>query len=772
MTALAPMSGPLIARVRLWSTRTGLGRKLAFCLAAAAVASGVATVAAMTEVWSAGPPDPRTVLIFLSLDVLLLLMLGVVVAWRLAAVWAERRRGLAGSGLHVRLVMLFSLATVTPAILVAVFSGVFLNLGIESWFDQRVRTALDQSQKVAQAYLHEHRQSIRADAFAMANDLNRDALTLMGDGRRFSQVLSAQAALRSLPEALVVDSGGRVLARSELSLSLEFELAPPEAMELADRGEIVVLTPGQEDRVRAVIRLDRFVDAYLLVGRFVDPRVLNYVENVEKATSQYKRLEKRLDDIQIIFAIIFVLVVVLLLLAAVWVGMAQATQLARPISNLISAAERVRKGDLGVRVEDSTRADELGTLSRAFNRMTGQLESQQTGLMEANRQLDERRRFMETVLAGVSAGVIGLDIDGRINLTNRSASELLAIDLEKSVGKTLGEAVPEMADLLKGVMERPDRMQQTEIKLVREGRFHTFVARMAAERLGGDIIGYVVTFDDVTELISAQRTAAWADVARRIAHEIKNPLTPIQLSAERLKRKYLKEIKSDPETFSVCTDTIVRQVEDMGRMVDEFSSFARMPQPTMKPDNLSKICQQAVFLERNRHPEIEFTVEVPDEGVHLRCDSRQVAQALTNLMKNAAESITDRQAADGETLPRGHIRFMLQKETADDGVRIIIAIEDNGKGLPEEHRDRLTEPYVTARTKGTGLGLAIVKKIMEDHNGDLVLEDRQGGGARISLIFHPVGDTAGAEEGGEDESPAGKDADPMKVATDILAHGS
>ena len=222
----------------------------------------------------------------------------------------------------------------------------------------------------------------------------------------------------------------------------------------------------------------------------------------------------------------------------------------------------------------------------------------------------------------------------------------------------------------------------------------------------------------------------------------------------------------------MCTDTIVRQVEDMGRMVDEFSSFARMPQPTMKPENLSKICQQAVFLERNRHPEIEFTVEVPGGGMRLRCDSRQVAQALTNLMKNAAESITDRQAADGETLPRGHIRFMLQKETADDGVRIIIAIEDNGKGLPGEHRDRLTEPYVTARTKGTGLGLAIVKKIMEDHNGDLVLEDRQGGGARISLIFHPVGDTAGAEEAGEDESPAGKDADPMKVATDILAHGS
>ncbi len=772
MRAPALMYGPFIKGVRLWSLRAGLGRKLAFCLAAAAVASGVATVATMTEGWSAGPADPRTVLILLYLDVILLLMLGAVVARRLVAVWAERRRGLAGSGLHVRLVMLFSLVTVTPAILVAVFAGVFLNLGIESWFSQRVRTALDRSLAVATSYLHEHRQNIRADAFAMANDLNRDAPALMRDGRRFSQVLSAQAALRSLPEALVVDSNGRVLARSELSLSLEFELAPRRAMELADQGKIVVLTPDQIDRVRAVIRLDRFVDAYLLVGRFVDPQILSHIEGVEKATSQYQRLEKSREKFQITFVIIFVVVALLLLLAAVWIGLTLATQLARPISNLISAAERVRKGDLGVRVETPASADEIGTLSRAFNRMTGQLESQQTGLMDANRQLDERRRFMETVLTGVSAGVIGLDVNGRINLTNRSASELLATDLERSIGKNLGEVVPEMADLLKAVMERPDRMQQTEIKLVRERRFHTLLARVAPERLGGDIIGYVVTFDDVTELLSAQRAAAWADVARRIAHEIKNPLTPIQLSAERLKRKYLKEIQTDPETFSVCTDTIVRQVEDMGRMVDEFSSFARMPQPTMKPENLSEICQQTVFLERTRHPEIEFTVELPGGGVRLRCDGRQVAQALTNLLKNAAESIMDREAAGGETLPRGHIRFVLTKETADEGTRIIVVIEDNGRGLPEEHRDRLTEPYVTARTRGTGLGLAIVKKIMEDHNGDLVLEDRPEGGARISLVFYPVGEPADVEDAGKYESPAEKDADPMKVATDILAHGS
>ncbi len=442
MTVVAPTHDSFLQRVRLWSLRAGLGRKLAFCLAAAAVASGVATVATMTEGWWAGPADPRTVLILLYLDVILLLMLGAVVARRLVAVWAERRRGLAGSGLHVRLVMLFSVVTVTPAILVAVFAGVFLNLGIESWFSQRVRTALDRSLAVATSYLHEHRQNIRADAFAMANDLNRDAPALMRDARRFSQVLSAQAAVRSLPEALVVDSSGRVLARTELSLSLEFELAPQRAMELADQGEIVVLTPDRVDRVRAVIRLDRFVDAFLLVGLFVDPQILSHIEGVEKATSQYRRLEKNREDIQITFVIIFVVVALLLLLAAVWIGLTLATQLARPISNLISAAERVRKGDLGVRVETPASADEIGTLSRAFNRMTGQLESQQRGLMDANRQLDERRRFMETVLTGVSAGVIGLDVNGRINLTNRSASELLATDLEQSIGKTWAKWSP------------------------------------------------------------------------------------------------------------------------------------------------------------------------------------------------------------------------------------------------------------------------------------------------------------------------------------------
>ena len=736
-----------LRRLRIWWRRSKLNRTLTYVLVAAAVASGLATLATMA---SASEPDPDTVLILLYLDVILLLLLGVVVARRLVSVWAERRRGLAGSRLHVRLALLFSLVSVTPAILVAVFAGLFLNLGIQSWFSERVGTAIEESSAVASAYLHEHQQSIRADAAAVAIDLNRNAAALVSSQERFNQFLTAQASLRSLPEAIVVDSGGRVIARTALSLSLSFNLFPPSALELANQGEIAVITYQQDDRVRAMVRLNRMVDAYLLVGRFVDSRVLERTERVERAVSDYKRLEKRREDIQITFVMIFVVVALLLLLVSIWFGLTLATQLARPISNLIGAAERVRKGDLSVRVDITDAPDEIGALSRGFNRMTSQLQSQQQGLIEANLQLDERRRFTETVLTGVSAGVIGLDGEGRINLPNRSASELLATNLDEAMGKHLGDVVPEMANLLGGAARSPNCVYQATIKLSRQGNTRTLVVNMAAERHQGNITGYVLTFDDVTELVAAQRTAAWADVARRIAHEIKNPLTPIQLSAERLKRRYLKEIKNDPDTFSACTDTIVRQVEDIGRMVDEFSSFARMPHAVLNPENLCDLCSQAIFLERNRHHDIDFEIDLPDKPVYLRCDGRQVPQALTNLLKNAAESVVGR---TGDKLPKGHINLALKEETEDGRRRVSVVVEDNGRGLPSEHRDRLLEPYVTTRTKGTGLGLAIVKKIMEDHNGDLLLEDREGGGARVSLIFYPAEESAERQDGSHRQSP-------------------
>ncbi|MBT3237676.1 MAG: PAS domain-containing sensor histidine kinase [Rhodospirillaceae bacterium] len=734
-----PARDSLLLNLRLWWRRNSVGRKFAFALAGAAVLSGIATVSTMTG-WQGTPdPDPDTVLILLYLDAILLLMLVVVVARRLVMIWSERRRGQAGSGLHTRLVVMFALVAATPAILVAVFSVLFLNFGIQTWFSERVRTALEASNAVAVSYLHEHQQNIRADALATANDLNAVASELTKNPRGFNNYLSKQAGIRSFLEALVIDSTGKVLARTPFSQSLEFELVPPEILTEASLGKVVVMTTETDDRVRAVVRLNRFVDAYLLIGRFVDPQVLDHIDNTRGAVLKYKQLEKEQGGLQVTFVMIYGVVALLLLLAAMWIGLTLAGQLSRPISGLITASERVRKGDLGVRVGETTGTDELGMLGRAFNRMTSTMEEQQLGLMEANRLIDERRRFTETVLSGVSAGVIGLDDTGKIHLPNRTASEFLGHDLEKSAGEYLGIVVPEMAALLDKCVARPDRLHSDEIQITRSGQPHTLHVNIAAERMADEILGFVVTFDDVTELLSAQRKAAWADVARRIAHEIKNPLTPIQLSAERLKRKYLKQITDDPETFAACTETIVRQVEDIGRMVDEFSSFARMPQASLEDENLSDICMKAVMMERHRQPDIEYATTLPESDIRMNCDNRQISQALTNLMKNAAESVTARmQHADSSSF-KGSITCSLSEEVQSDGGAVIrIVIEDNGIGLPDEQRNRLTEPYVTSREGGTGLGLAIVKKIMEDHNGEIIMDDRGKGGAIITLVFHLV----------------------------------
>src|SRR5262252_3982231 len=628
----------LMRRVHLWAGRVALGRKIAIALAIPALGSGVATYLALTGAPPFGP-QPGAVLSLLNLDLVLLLALGAVVAKRLIEVWAERRRGLAGSRLQIRLVVLFSLIAVTPTIIVAIFSYLFFSFGVESWFSDKIRTAITESLAVAEAYLHEHQQAIRADVLAMANDLNRDAVKLALNPQHLEQVVSAQAALRGLTEAMVFDRAGHMLARSSLSFTLGFEPLPDDALHLADTGDVAIMTNDSDDRVRALVRLNQFGDVYLYVGRFIEPRVLKFMEETQRAAAQYERLEGQRSGFQITFALIFVMVAMLFLVAAVAIGIHFATQLAVPVSRLITAAEQVRGGDLAARVPESDKDDELASLSRAFNRMTYQIESQQRELREANRQLDERRRFTEAVLTGVSAGVIGLDRAGQINLPNRSASALLGVDLELSIGRDLAEVVPEMAGLLEEAERRPDRLAQSQVQLARGTSMRTLLVRIAAEHYGREISGFVITFDDITELLSAQRKAAWADIARRIAHEIKNPLTPIQLAAERLRRRYLKEIKGDTEIFTVCTDTIIRHVADIGRMIDEFSSFARMPAPLLKPENLIEIVHQAVFLQRTAHPEIVFETVFPRHPVPLRCDAQLVGQAVMNIVKNAIESI-------------------------------------------------------------------------------------------------------------------------------------
>ena len=703
------------------------GRWFGIGLSVLACCSVVATYAAIRGIAPFGV-DSGWVSRLLVADLVLLLILAIFIGWRVALVWTERIRGSAGSRLHVRLVMLFGFISIVPAIVVAGAAVLFFKFGVETWFSSEVRTALNQSVAVAEAYLEEHKNNVRADVLAVSKSLNLEANVLQGKPKLLNYALNIQSSLRSLTEAIVfISSTGDVIARAGLTYVLEFEGIPPEQFKLAREGEVAILTSKNDDRVRALVRLDNYIDHYLYVGRFVDPKVLAQTKRTRFSVERFENLELKRENIEISFALLFIGLALILLLAVSWFGLIVATQFSRPISALIDATEKVRSGNLNVSVPEETETKELGLLSRAFNRMTGELQRNQGELVEANQQLDERRRFTETVLSGVSAGVVGLDQDGRINLPNRAASALTGQNLENHISEDFSEVMPEMAEILvKAKTETDGSFIERQIRITRDREPRTLLVRIGTEKDGDTVRGYVVTFDDISALMSAQRVAAWADVARRIAHEIRNPLTPIQLSAERLKRKYLGEIKSDPKTFQTCTDTIVRHVGDIGRMVDEFSSFARMPAPVFRPENLSDLIGQSIFLQRNANRDIAYKSIMPDDPLWFRCDGRQISQAITNLLLNAAEAIEGR---NGKNLESGIIQVTLNYENNF----VSIQIEDNGKGLPSQQRDRLTEPYFTTRAKGTGLGLAIVRKIMEDHKGSLQLTDTESGGACVRL---------------------------------------
>ncbi len=729
-------------RFVLWAHRNNLERKVALFLLVSAIISGTATFAAMTDNLPV-TLDPLSVLLLLNLDLVLLLGLSALIARRLVIIWVARRRGLAGARLHSRLVGLFSLVAVMPTIVVATLSFILFDFGLQGWFSDRVSTAVKESFAVANAYLEEHRQTIGADVIAMAQDISREGSAVAYNPQRLNQVLSAQAALRSLTEAMIVDSSQRVLARAGFSLLLDFDPQVPEwALRRASEGEIVILTSPTDDRVRGLVRLDTISDTYLYVGRLIDPRVLGHIDRTQGAVQLYEDLEGKRSGLQLTFTAIFVVVALMLLLASIWVGLAFANQLTVPIGRLIDAAGRVSDGDLSTRVPDQDNRDEIGSLGRAFNRMTGEIKSQQDALLEANLQLDERSRFIEAVLGGVSAGVLGLDGTGTVTLVNKTASQLLERSESTIRGKPIGEVLADVEDLVAAARRRPHRRSERQIALTLSGgRISTMMVRVVAEIDDHGVNGFVVTLDDISELLSAQRKAAWSDVARRIAHEIKNPLTPIQLSAERLKRKYLKEITSDPDTFETCTDTIVRQVEDIGRMVNEFSSFARMPAPVVEDVDLKQLVEQAVFLQKTAHPEFDYEILCDQEMPVVSCDRQQVTRVLTNLLLNAEEAIEGRQEDLGGSDEKVKGRIHLRLEDLPEG--LVIEIEDNGKGLPEVERDRLTEPYVTTRKKGTGLGLAIVKKIMEDHGGSFGLRDAAEQGAVARLVFPRGEETAG-----------------------------
>jgi two-component system, NtrC family, nitrogen regulation sensor histidine kinase NtrY len=684
-------------------------------LVALSLLSGTATFAVLTGLTPI-EPDEGVVSTALVVNLILVGGLGAIVSVEIGRLLIARRRGTAGARLHLRILSLFAVIAVVPAVIVAIIAALTLSRGLDTWFAQRTKTIMQTSLSVADAYLREHGQVIRADILAMATDLERAESMYDEDPERFEKFFTAQAAIRSLPAAYLLREDLSVILHADIDTQREFLMPPVNAIEQAKGGEVIVIAPGVSNQVGAVKKLDGYDGVYLYVARSVDPLVINYLRLAQANFAEFTSLEQRQFGVQVAFGLMYVGFALILLLCAVWVGIGFANRLVSPIRRLIGAADQVAGGNLYVQVPIRPEEGDLASLGSTFNKMTTQLRSQRDELLDANMQLDERRRIIEAVLAGVPAGVLGVDESGAISLANRSAAVLFGSAQEDLLGHALTEELPELNPCIAQARQQPARLVQDQISIRRGGRERTIAVRVSAERGPGGNHSYVVTLDDITELVTAQRTSAWADVARRIAHEIKNPLTPIQLSAERLKRKYGKAITTDRDVFDQCTDTIIRQVGDIGRMVDEFSSFARMPKPVIEPADVNEIVKQAVFLMRVGNPEIKIELKIPDDPVTIRLDRRLVSQAVTNIIKNATEAI---EAVDKSEALHGRIDVTVAQS---DGF-VAIDVIDNGIGLPSSNRHRLLEPYMTTREKGTGLGLAIVSRIMEEHGGHIELAD-------------------------------------------------
>jgi two-component system nitrogen regulation sensor histidine kinase NtrY len=601
-----------------------------------------------------------------------------------------------------------------------VFASISLDRGLDQWFSERTKTIIRDSVDVANAYLEEHGKTIRADALGMASDLENASRLLDDNPEAFQRYAAALAVERRLPYAFLVNGKGEAVIEVFKSAGTPFYPPPAEAISRATDGRIVdagLTVPGGGGAIK---RLSNFNDLYLYVLRPVDPTVIGHLRRTDANVREYGSLQDKRLGVQVAFAMMYVIIALTLLLASIWVGLWFANRLVAPIRRLIGAAQEISRGNLNVAVRVESPRSDTGQLAVTFNRMAAELRSQHDALVGANTALDERRRFTEAVLAGVTAGVIGVDSKGVITLVNSSATELLGRGESELIGRPIADAVPEFAAVVAKTSGHVRRAAQSQITYRRGGSDLTLSLRVTQEGGGKKAYGFVVTFDDITELVVAQRTSAWADVARRIAHEIKNPLTPIQLSAERIRRKYGDSITHDREIFDRCTDTIIRHVGDIGRMVDEFSSFARMPKPVFEQSDLAAIVKEAVILFQMSVSDIDYKIELPEKQLMIECDRRLLTQAVTNLVKNAGEAIaTARQSGEKGENYRGRIIARVSSQ----GPRCVIEVIDNGCGLPAENRHRLTEPYVTTRQKGTGLGLAIVQRIAEQHDGVLELDD-------------------------------------------------
>ncbi|WP_421723622.1 ATP-binding protein [Bauldia sp.] len=682
-------------------------------------------------------PTESVVTIVLAANGGLMLFLLLIIGWEIAMLVGARRRRRAAARLHIRVVALFSIVAATPAILVAIVASVTLDRGLDNWFSTTTRDIVNNTDAIARAFIDQQVDLIDRDIIALQAELEQARPLLIDDPDRFQTFFAVNAEQRGLAGAFLVDSAGEIVAEARLGSQSDFPPPPPSAIAqaAAEQSQPALITPGSINMVGGVVILRGYDDVFLYALRPIPSAVLRQVALAAESVQRYRALELTRPAIQLAFGILYLGVALVVLLAAIWVGISFANRLVAPIRRLIDAAKQVSTGNLAIRVPSKKSEGDLGALSETFNTMTTQLRTQREELLAANEQIDSRRRFTEAVLSGVTAGVIGVDGEGNVTIANRATRRLLGLGKEAVERRPVTEVVAELGPVVETAMqsERPEHRDQ--ISVTRGGRERTINVRVTTEDPGDRSHGYVITLDDITDLVAAQRSSAWADVARRIAHEIKNPLTPIQLSAERLRRRFGKTITDDREIFDQCTETIVRQVGDIGRMVDEFSSFARMPKPTIQRGNLSESIREAVFLIEVAHPEITFTVDLPDEPLTGDFDARLMSQAFTNVVKNGTEAIA---ALPADAKKDNRISVMARLE----GDSIVVDVTDTGIGLPKEKRDRLLEPYMTTREKGTGLGLAIVKKIIEEHGGRIELldspETRNGGRGALVRIHLPL----------------------------------
>jgi two-component system, NtrC family, nitrogen regulation sensor histidine kinase NtrY len=708
-------------------------------------------------------PTREVVYSFLLINAATILLLVGIIIREVWQVVQARRRGRAAARLHVQIVSLFSVIAVLPAVLVAVVANVTIDRGLDRLFSGPTKEVIQNSLIVANAYLHEHAQLIRGDILGMANDIgNARARALVDlDRQSFRELLTASAASRNLPGAMLIEKDRGILESAQTGIQQTFTTPAPEFLSNVDENEPQIAVFIEANYVAAVIRLRAFNDTFLYVARLLDPRVVAQLRQTQASVAEYAQLESRKLGIQVAFALMFAVIALTILMSSVLIGLNFANWLVAPIRRLMNAANIVSTGDLHVQVPVHKSEGDLAQLGETFNKMTQELRTQRDELVNASDLIDSRRRFIEAVLSSASAGIIGVDASGNVGILNRSAEKLIGHAESETLDHPLSDVLPELDDMMKTAREGTQRLVQGQITITRDGHERNLSVRVSAEQTSQSRDSYIITLDDITELVSAQRTSAWGDVARRIAHEIKNPLTPIQLSAERIRRKFGKVITEDKAIFEQCTDTIVRQVDDIRRMVDEFSRFARMPKPVMEGEDVADTVRQAVFLMRVGHQEIDIAAEIKDDPMRAQFDRRLISQALTNIIKNATEAI---EAVPPEELGKGRIEVV----AARDGEDIVIDVIDNGIGLPKVARARLLEPYVTTREKGTGLGLAIVGRVLEDHGGKIELHDaadiRPGQrGAWMRLRFAISGQapkTEVKEPAGETKQPPAETAEP------------